>query len=902
MPILDLSHVNLNLQQQATPLDTQLQPVQGQTIADAVMKPTQDFLQAFAKARATTIDIQDDAQASTLANSFQLDMSKKLDDASNLEGEKAQMAFEQLPDQLAESREHFTQQNLNKRQEFLFKQKTKEMEQGVLLRANSIQAQKAMKDRLDAMAEAEKNKINDTALFYGSPLWNSKVDELKQLVQSNMQTRGYIDKDKVLNAQRDATTKLMQAVVTGDIENKNYGRALQVLNDRQTDIDGIVRIQLLNKIKASQIQDAEQARREQRENARFMFTQHLNAFNNFSELGDREHAQSELKEVVRYGSALGLTQDILFSHAEKGAKKDFDTNKKQAAEYNQAGATGLAQKTIQSGVEYAIKNGVPVSTIQGTATNIIADGIYKNLESASNLANQGKIEDASNLLQTANQSLKDLGISEFIADKKTAEKYEQIVEQLDKQALTLDSTGDRGNAVAFREVASKLRAIIKTPSAVVMARYKEGEQKRSAQILKDGGLSDAQKLDIYQDTYSRHFDDNLKQLKTEFQNNYHRPPTDEEAKVLEQQASKQADIDAQKSADTASKLEYQSATFEGQQVNSFIQQALKLEDERGNNLFSQATSTQEFQENISRLYPELWSNFSNSPKNIQEKVGDYLKANIDNKNLGNTESFNSLQKDKNIVKNFKTEDDLMMYMQEMHFSPNQMKSTLTFYNMTKRNAVAQSVDDAKRIFLNQIAKEEYDSEYKDLDATQQLRVNAMADERAVKFYDIANKNNFDLSTNIGWVKTQAQYALSASQQQISKDDQKTLLENLQSARETVESATEEQKEYLDAHFKSQDTNAILDMSNAIDSLSNYTYRYTDSNGKKKEREIAVSARIVDFVNNNYDTVKMNSDMTEQFYCKTQLLDNWYSENFDKTIESQKDYEEANRLYKQYNKE
>ena len=125
---------------------------------------------------------------------------------------------------------------------------------------------------------------------------------------------------------------------------------------------------------------------------------------------------------------------------------------------------------------------------------------------------------------------------------------------------------------------------------------------------------------------------------------------------------------------------------------------------------------------------------------------------------------------------------------------------------------------------------------------------------------------------------------------------------MQSARETVESATESQKEYLDAHFKSQDTNAILDMSNAIDSLSNYTYRYTDSNGKKKEREIAVSARIVDFVNNNYDTVKMNSDMTEQFYCKTQLLDNWYSENFDKTIESQKDYEEASRLYKQYNKE
>ena len=902
MPILDLSHVNLNLQQQVTPLDTQLQPIQGQTVADAVMKPTQEFLQAFAKARATTIDIQDDAQASSLANSFQLDMSKKLDDASNLEGEKAQMAFEQLPEQLAESREHFTQQNLNKRQEFLFKQKTKEMEQGVLLRANSVQAQKAMKDKLDAMAQAEKNKINDTALFYGSPLWNSKVDELKQLVQYNMQTRGYIDKDKVLNAQRDATTKLMQAVVTGDIENKNYGRALQVLNTRQDDIDGIVRIQLLNKIKASQIQDAEQARREQRENARFMFTQHLNAFNAFSELRDREHAQSELKEVVRYGSALGLTQDILFAHAEKGAKKDFDTSKKQADEYNQAGATDLAQQTIQSGTEYAIKNGVPVSTIKGTATNIITDSLYKNLESATEIANQGKIGDASNLLQGINQSLKDLGVSGFIADKKTAEKYEQIADQLDKQALTLDTTGDRGNAVTFRETASKLRELIKRPTAVILSLYKEGEQKRQAQILKDSGLSDSQKLDIYQDTYSRHFDDNLKQFKIDFQNNFHRPPTDEEEKILIKQASKQADIDAQQSATTASKLAYQSATFEGQQVNSFLQQALKLEDEQGNNLFSQATSTQEFQENVSRLYPELWGSFQNAPKNIQDKVGDYLKANIDNKILGNTESFNSLQKDKNITKNFKTENDLRMYMQTMHFSPSQMKSTLTFYDMAKRNSIAQSIDGAKRIFLNQIANEEYSSEYKDLEATKQLRVNAMADERAVKFYDIANKNNFDLSTNIGWIKTQAQYALSAPQQQISADDQTTLLKNLQSARENVESATDEQKEYLDAHFKSQDTNAILDMSSAIDSLSNYTYKYTDSNGKKKEREIAVSARVVDFVNNNYDTVKMNSDMTEQFYCETQLLDNWYSENFDKTIENQKDYEEANRLYKQYNKE
>ena len=289
-------------------------------------------------------------------------------------------------------------------------------------------------------------------------------------------------------------------------------------------------------------------------------------------------------------------------------------------------------------------------------------------------------------------------------------------------------------------------------------------------------------------------------------------------------------------------------------------------------------------------------------KKIQDKVSDYLKANIDNKILGNTESFNSLQKDKNITKNFKTEDDLRMYMQTMHFSPSQMKSTLTFYNMAKRNSIAQSIDGAKRIFLNQIANEEYSSKFKDLDATEQLRVNAMADERAVQFYDIASKNNFDLSTNTGWIKTQAQYALSAPQQQISADDQTTLLKNLQSARENVESATDPQKEYLDAHFKSQDTNAILDMSSAIDSLSNYTYRYTDSNGKKKEREIAVSARIVDFVNNNYDTVKMNSDMTEQFYCKIQLLDNWYSENFDKTIESQKDYEEANRLYKQYNKE
>ena len=93
------------------------------------------------------------------------------------------------------------------------------------------------------------------------------------------------------------------------------------------------------------------------------------------------------------------------------------------------------------------------------------------------------------------------------------------------------------------------------------------------------------------------------------------------------------------------------------------------------------------------------------------------------------------------------------------------------------------------------------------------------------------------------------------------------------------------------------------MSSAIDSLRNYTYKYTDSDGKKKEREVAVSERIIDFVDNYLKNKHTKSlDVYRSSYVETQLLDNWYSENFDKTIESQKDYEEASRLYKQYNKE
>ena len=59
--LLDLSHINLNLQQNVQPANLVSQPIQDYNALDkAGLKASQEFLQSFAKARAVTIDIQDD--------------------------------------------------------------------------------------------------------------------------------------------------------------------------------------------------------------------------------------------------------------------------------------------------------------------------------------------------------------------------------------------------------------------------------------------------------------------------------------------------------------------------------------------------------------------------------------------------------------------------------------------------------------------------------------------------------------------------------------------------------------------------------------------------------------------------------------------------------------------------
>ena len=113
---------------------------------------------------------------------FERDISSKLDEASNLQGTKAQEAFDALPEKIAQAREVYTDKNLNARQKFLFSKKTKDMENGFLIRANSIQAQKAMQDKLKAMSQELKNKINDVALTWNTPVFEQNLQTLKDLV------------------------------------------------------------------------------------------------------------------------------------------------------------------------------------------------------------------------------------------------------------------------------------------------------------------------------------------------------------------------------------------------------------------------------------------------------------------------------------------------------------------------------------------------------------------------------------------------------------------------------------------------------------------------------------------------------------------------------------------------
>ena len=320
--LLDLSHINLNLQQNVQPANLVSQPVQDYNALDkAGLKASQEFLQSFAKARAVTIDIQDDANASTNALDFERDISSKLDEASNLQGTKAQEAFDALPEKIAQAREVYTDKNLNARQKFLFSKKTKDMENGFLIRANSIQAQKAMQDKLKAMSQELKNKINDVALTWNTPVFEQNLQTLKDLVAEQQNIIGYNNKDDIENAQREATSKLFSTVISGDIQNKRYGVARRALTEHADDLDGIDRIRLMNALTASMTSDAEEKQRQAHSDAMELYRSLKQSARDYMDNGQFDLGKKANDQANAIGVRLGLPPLVLGANDVVAQKK-----------------------------------------------------------------------------------------------------------------------------------------------------------------------------------------------------------------------------------------------------------------------------------------------------------------------------------------------------------------------------------------------------------------------------------------------------------------------------------------------------------------------------------------------------------------------------------------------------
>lgn len=323
--LLDLSHINLNLQQNTQPANLVTQPIQDYNGLDkAGIKASQEFLQSFAKARAVTINIQDDANASNNALEFERDISSKLDEASNLQGTKAQEAFDALPKKIAQSRELYTDKNLNARQKFLFSKKTKDMENGFLIRANSIQAQKAMQDKLKAMDQELKNKINDVALTWNTPVFEQNLQSLKDLVAEQQTIIGYSNKDDIENAQREATSKLFSTVISGDIQNKRYGLAKRGLTEHANDLDGIDRIRLMNALTASMTSDAEEKQRQAHSDAMELYRSLKQSARDYMDNGQFDLGQKANDQANAIGARLGLPPLVLGSNDVVAQKKYND--------------------------------------------------------------------------------------------------------------------------------------------------------------------------------------------------------------------------------------------------------------------------------------------------------------------------------------------------------------------------------------------------------------------------------------------------------------------------------------------------------------------------------------------------------------------------------------------------
>lgn len=369
--LLDLSHINLNLQQNVQPANLASQPVQDYNGLDkAGLKASQEFLQAFAKARATTIDIQDEASASTNALDFQKDLSSKLDELQNLEGTKAQEAFDALPEKIAQSRELYADKNLNARQKFLFSKKTEDVENGALIRANSIQAYKAMQERLANMGIEESNKANEVANYASTKLFNTKVDEFEELVKSHTQERG-LTGERAENEVRKGMTALMETIATGDIKNKRYGHARSILNQYIDKIDGVRRYALLDAITASEASDALEAEREAKANARAEFQLMIGSVDRFTKEGMKNQALECLDRAKRLGRYLGYSDLALQSYdvqtggqlqnysakinqqALEQANKDFNLTFGAYKTYMKNGELNKAQETKKTLVELA---------------------------------------------------------------------------------------------------------------------------------------------------------------------------------------------------------------------------------------------------------------------------------------------------------------------------------------------------------------------------------------------------------------------------------------------------------------------------------------------------------------------------------------------------------------------